>query len=545
MSKKILMVLMFIFSFCFISNVKATTINSIDTTVKIDENGNGHVTEVWNMDVDEGTEIYHSFGQMDERTITNFNVKMDKKNYQALDSWNVNASKEEKAYKNGINPTDNGLELCWGVEYGLHTYTVTYTVNNLVWQYDANQIIYFAFLPQNMKQSPNEFNLTIEADQSLNDVKYSSYGFESKNEIVAGKVKFNSTRPLDTSEYVVVVVGFPQNTFNLSVIKEGSYTDVAKDALDGATYEEQENFLFPVLIFGAIVAAFITIGISYSRKQDKYNTVNFVIPSKVNNFRDIPFKKDIMQAYFIGERVGLIKKENLMGAFLLKWIKEEKLTMVPTEGGRFDFNKDDNYYLDLNKLGTFADVTESELAEFLLLAADANKQLTPKFFKKWCEKEYEKINNWLDSAKTRSRSYLIKNNYIELGTEGKNNRKVYTFTNKLQEETIKLKGLKQFLNDMTLIDDKKAIEVHMWDEYLIFAQLFGIADKVAKQFKDFHPIEYQDNFYLYNNIFWVTHFSTMSTSAAMTALSAASSGGSFSGGGFGGGGFSAGGGGAR
>ena len=37
---------------------------------------------------------------------------------------------------------------------------------------------------------------------------------------------------------------------------------------------------------------------------------------------------------------------------------------------------------------------------------------------------------------------------------------------------------------MTLIDEKKAIEVHVWDEYLIFAESLGIADKVANNLKN-------------------------------------------------------------
>lgn len=95
---------------------------------------------------------------------------------------------------------------------------------------------------------------------------------------------------------------------------------------------------------------------------------------------------------------------------------------------------------------------------------------------------------------------------------------------------------------MTIIDEKKAIEVHMWDEYLIFAQSFGIADKVAKQFKDFHPVEYNDNMIYYNNYIWINTFTLSSISAARNAASAASSGGSFSGGGMSSGGFSSGGG---
>ena len=118
------------------------------------------------------------------------------------------------------------------------------------------------------------------------------------------------------------------------------------------------------------------------------------------------------------------------------------------------------------------------------------------------------------------------------------------FTSKLAEEYIKLKGLKEFLNNMSLMNEKEAIEVHMWDEYLIFAEAFGIADKVAKQLKEFHPEYTQINDYCDYCIMLHT-FSYNSYSSAKSAQSAADSGGSFSGGGSSSGGFSSGGGGVR
>ena len=35
--------------------------------------------------------------------------------------------------------------------------------------------------------------------------------------------------------------------------------------------------------------------------------------------------------------------------------------------------------------------------------------------------------------------------------------------------------------------EKKFIEVHVWNEYLMFAELLGIADKVKEQFSKLYP----------------------------------------------------------
>jgi uncharacterized membrane protein len=36
------------------------------------------------------------------------------------------------------------------------------------------------------------------------------------------------------------------------------------------------------------------------------------------------------------------------------------------------------------------------------------------------------------------------------------------------------------------------VEVGLWKDYLVFAQLYGIADKVAEQFQKLYPKEFQE-----------------------------------------------------
>ena len=51
---------------------------------------------------------------------------------------------------------------------------------------------------------------------------------------------------------------------------------------------------------------------------------------------------------------------------------------------------------------------------------------------------------------------------------------------------------KNFLNDFTLSKERGAGEVGLWKDYLVFAQLYGIADKVAEQFQKLYPKEFQE-----------------------------------------------------
>lgn len=119
----------------------------------------------------------------------------------------------------------------------------------------------------------------------------------------------------------------------------------------------------------------------------------------------------------------------------------------------------------------------------------------------------------------------------------------------IYEESKKLYGLKLYLEEFSKINTKEVIEVHLWDEYLMFAYLFGIADKVAKQLKNMYPEVIEQMDYDYDTLIFINYMSTRSVSAASSARSAAqrysSGGGGFSSGGGGGfsGGFSGGGGG--
>ena len=57
----------------------------------------------------------------------------------------------------------------------------------------------------------------------------------------------------------------------------------------------------------------------------------------------------------------------------------------------------------------------------------------------------------------------------------------------LLNDAIHLKGLKKFLLDFSMMPEREYFEVHIWEEYLIFAQLLGIADKVEEQFSKLYP----------------------------------------------------------
>ena len=113
-----------------------------------------------------------------------------------------------------------------------------------------------------------------------------------------------------------------------------------------------------------------------------------------------------------------------------------------------------------------------------------------------------------------------------------------------EDEYAKWRGLYKFLNSETLMKEKTVLEVSLWEEYLIYATAFGIAEKVIKALEIRCPeMNYSNSPVLYNTYFRSSHFHSNSRSfqsATRTATHTSRSGGY---GGYGGGGRGGGGGG--
>ena len=167
-------------------------------------------------------------------------------------------------------------------------------------------------------------------------------------------------------------------------------------------------------------------------------------------------------------------------------------------------------------------------------------------FKKYCKKNYQTLLNLFDNINDNIDKNLKNNNAFITTVEIKKTfgtSKKYTATSKLNEDARKLAGLKVFFKDFTSLNEKQPIEVKQWREYLIYAQILGMAEQVAKEFKKFYPDVITD--VNYNDIILINNFSNNGVYAAMDARSRAENysagGGGFSFGGGGGGSFGGGG----
>lgn len=550
-----------LFSFLIIGAVKAESIYSIKMDIYIDSNGDANVTEVWNADATEKTEYYHAFYNIGNSKITDLKVKDEEKEYELVD-WDVDASFSTKAYKYGYNYTNNGVELCFGKSsYKKHTYTLTYKIKSFVSRVDDADIIYWNLL-DSIKPVPGNVEIVMHADEAFSDDLdvwgYGNYGGLAY--VADGKI-YLSNDSLSSSDYMVALVKFPLNTFNTTNTLDGNFDDYLKRAEEGADHYKEssdDGFAVMMVIFQVLFWFFFIFGISKSSQNQglksgskvlSYGTTGRKIPKDVPLFRDIPCDKDIYKAYWIAYNYKLMKKQtDFLGVILLKWLKEDKIKIEnKTVNGIFK-KEDTSIIFSSQNLESEIDL-ENKLYNYMY-EASKDGILESKEFEKWCSKHYTKILNWFNDVLDYENEKLIEAG--KLTKTVKTSLKifksvVYEVDPSMMDEAKQMAGLKQFFKEFGSIESKEAIEVKLWEYYLMYAQIFGVAKKVAKQFKELYPDVITDYSYESVNFIYAISYSGMSSasSARSRAESYSSGGGGFSSGGGGGGSFGGGGGGSR
>ena len=117
--------------------------------------------------------------------------------------------------------------------------------------------------------------------------------------------------------------------------------------------------------------------------------------------------------------------------------------------------------------------------------------------------------------------------------------KINFYTQQGRDEIEKWRGLKKYMEEFSLLNEKEVPEIAIWEKFLVYATAFGIADKVLKQLKVVYPdIENSINVNTYPYMYLMIHtnFSRSFSNAISSSMSSAYSSASGGGGGFSGGG---------
>lgn len=535
-------------------SVYADHMYSVDMNINIEKNGVANIEEIWVVEANSGSEWYKAMYNLGGSELYDYKVSMDGKNL-TYKEWNINESLREKAGYYGINYSSDGMELCFGKsDMKKHTFKLEYKVSNYVFNTEDSQVLYWTLMPN---VSVDNFSVNVTSYYKFPDtLDVWGYGYKGYAYVKDGKISMSNEGGLN-DDYVVLLAKFPLNTFDTSYRVSGydTFDSVLNRAEEGTyEYDYGDYTEYKPNIFEKIFAMFTTIMtvfpfllvgfiIWYGAIRNGYGYRNNKTIDKKNTmmFRDIPCNKDI---YYANALVMLnnfnYKETNIFGAIILKWVRQKKITFRNEQGG---FNKEKSS-LDLTLNPTFDNPLEQELFD-IMYKASGDGLLEAKELEKWCRKHYDKFFGIFKRITNEKIDDLKSAGHIYKRQDKSECKKYNVMDDMIYDDSKKLYGLKLYLQEFSRMNTKEVMEVHLWDEYLMFAYIFGIADKVAAQLKNLYPEVMQNPEMDYNTIVYVNNISRRSVSAASAARSAAESyssgGGGFSSGGGGGGSFGGGG----
>ncbi len=267
-------------------------------------------------------------------------------------------------------------------------------------------------------------------------------------------------------------------------------------------------------------------------------------------FRDLPFKYDYYKAYYVANEYNLMRQNtDFLGAIILKWIKDDNVRVIPVIN-----KKSEEKDIEIELIKEPKNEFELRLYE-MMMKASKDGILRKNELKKYCRTHASSFLSWFDGTKQDvfnsmrdEGKYIYEKEVKRLF--GKKDYK-YMASDELNEKATQMAGLQKFLNNFGFMGEKRSIEVKLWREYLIYAQIFGIAEEVAREFKRMYPDIITDDIYddilninvYIHDVVRVANNYNRGYESSSAADSYSSGGGGFSSGGGGGGSFGGGGGG--
>lgn len=562
---RVFLTVVFILSIGFngITNSYAGSLNEVDLNVNILENGDAIINMVWDSVEDEGTEIYIPIENLKDSQVLDLVVKENGIVFEPQSEWDTDLSREEKTNKSGILETSNGYEICWGIGEGEnHRYEVSYKVTNMVKQLKDYQMIYWQFINPGMKNSPEKVRLIVKSYKSFTEenTRFWEFGFNGQGQLNNGQIQIENLTEFNRDNKLVLLMRLENNMFNtLSSIDENFeyYQDMA---FNGSSYnmetaEEKAERKKAEKLAGNIFLGFLTAGISMivlaiigiKKTEEK----PYIDTSKYKGeyYRDIPYRGHMEDIFYLFENINLSSYDKYLNYFLLKWIKEGVVESTTYTQGVFKSKKDG---LKILKEPENPGYLERQFYDFTIDAAkstseDGLKVLKEKDFKTWMSRNDTKFNKFINEFNLYSMKKSKELGYIQ----GKTNKflifKKYVQTGtkegiELQENLVKFRN---YLKDFSLLDERRSFEVNIWDEYMMYAAIFGITKEVEKEFRKISPQYFEQTTfdtntllmcYIYSNSINNYHANVgMSGSSGLGGMSSIGGGGGSFGGGFGGG----------
>ena len=452
-------------------------LHSLDIRVVLSHNGDARITETRVMDIDdEGTECYIGLGNMGGSEVRDLRVSdEDGNDFENIGDWDIDESRSWKEYKCGIVYKHNGYELCWGLgESGNRTYTTSYTITSLVHAYPDADAIRHVFLDQDVSPKPDHAKISIEAEDSIlfTGENCGIWGFRFGGELgfQDGRIIAYNTEDFGHSGAMYIMVRFNKGMFEPTIQEDDTFEHKKELAFEGSDYTSDDEWttedtiillVMAICFFIVPIVGFIWYLIYVWRARKKVN-------KDLLWYRDIPMKGNLQQANDVLNAYKYFGTDynNLLSACILKLIDMGAISIEQTLNSK---GKTEQNFV-IHELQNYADqpLLLRKIHSMFKTAAGEDTVLEPKELRSFMRssKNESITDSFINTLHTKTSISYYKERFDDV-------RQVF--------------GLKKFLKEFSLLDERHVNEVTLWKDYMIYATLFGIADQVIKDMKKINP----------------------------------------------------------
>ena len=455
-------------------------LHRLDIRVVLSHNGDARITETRRMSIDaEGTECYIGIGVPEGSEVQDLQVTDETGlAYENVGRWDIDQSRRWKAGKCGIVAKHGGYELCWGLgDSGERTYVTSYTYTNLIHAHPDADAIRHVFLDADVSPKPDEAHVTIEAEDSvaLTEENSGVWGFRFGGELGfdGGKIVAYNTEPFGRSGALYVMCRFDKGLFEPAVSDEDTFEHKKEQAFEGSDYVggDDEWTTSDTITLLALAVGFFIVPILGGIW---YFVYVWRARKKVNKdllwFRDIPMDGNLQQANDVLNAYKYFNTDynNLLSACILKLINMGAISIEKRgEGEKSGKVKDMFVIHELPDTGD-QPLLLRKIHTIFKNAAGDDTVLEPRELKNFMRNSHNEsiTDSFINTLHTKTGISNYKDRLDEV-------RQVF--------------GLKKFLKEFSLLDERHVGEVSLWKDYMIYATLFGIADQVIKDMKKINP----------------------------------------------------------
>ena len=336
---------------------------------------------------------------------------------------------------------------------------------------------------------------------------------------------------------MILLARFDKGVFSPSHQSDKDFSQVLEGALEGADFGDDKPMPWYgrliMFLFTVVTPLLVGLGVATAVRKRNQRLFGVTRLSQIDWCREVPFGGDLLQSDYILRKVNSTTGGGAVAsAMILRMIDRGVLRL--SRSGRNGRQVE----IAFNDTASQEQLSQSERLLYRMMkeASGSDEILQKNEFSRWSQHHTKQVEDWISSVETESRRRIV-----DSGHDGEGG----------QVEARKVIGLRKFLKDFTLVRERASEEVALWNDYLVFGALYGIADKVAKELAEINPKLFEQTVYsdpyTARQVVWMSRdlSNSILNTAARSAAAAAKGGfggrasfgggGGFHGGGFGGG----------